>query len=100
MGGGARTLSLGCARGGVGCVVRLVVGAIGRVGAGRVVILVGGTGARVGACILGRGAADTLCDRSHKAALIGASVSSSTGQVGRVGTWAWMLPNWVVMVSS
>ena len=46
------------------------------------------------------GGAETLCDRSQMAALMGARVPSSAGQVGRVATVAWILANWVVMVSS
>ena len=43
--------------------------------------------------------AETLCDRSPMAALMGARVPSSAGQVGRVATLACILPSWVVMVS-
>jgi len=83
-GGGARPFALGC---------------VGR-GVGRVVTLVGGTGARVGACTGREGAADTLCDRSHREALMGESLLSRAALVGRVATMDWMVPNWVVMVSS
>jgi len=83
-GGGARGFALGCA---------------GR-GVGRVVTLGGGMGARVGACTGGEGAADTLCDRSRRQALIGESLLSSAELVGRVATIDWMVPNWVVRVSS
>jgi len=93
-GGEARPFGLGCAEGGVGRV-----GCAGR-GAGRVVTLVGGTGARGGAGMLGGGAADTLCDRSRREALMGASLLSIAEPVGRVATMDWIVPNWVVMVSS
>ena len=46
------------------------------------------------------GGAETLCDRSRMAGLMGARVPSSAGQVRRVATVAWILPSWVVMVSS
>ena len=62
------------------------------------VVLVGGMGGRAGAGA--RGAADTLCDRSRRAALIGVRVSWSAAQVGMECTAAWMVPNWGVMVSS
>ena len=88
VGGGARAFALGCA---------------GR-GVGRVVTLVGGTVARVGACTGGGGAADTLGDRSRRDALIGLRAVSKTfptaRKVGRVATMDWILPSWVVMVSS
>jgi len=42
----------------------------------------------------------TLCDRSRMAALIGSRTPLRAGQVGMVWTACWMLPNWVVMVSS
>ena len=79
--GGARNHALGCA---------------GR-GVGRVVTPVGGTGARVRA-------GDTLCHRSRRDVLIGASAVlktfSTAGKVGRVAILDSILPNWVVMVSS
>ena len=84
MGRGTRAFALGC---------------IGR-GVGRVVTLTGGTGARVGACAGRGGAADNLCDRSRREALIGESLVSRAELVGRVTTMDWMVPNWVVMVSS
>ena len=59
----------------------------------------GGTGGRVGAGAWG-GEAVTVCDRSRMAALMGSRVPCSPGQVGRVVTIDWMVPNWVVMVSS
>ena len=49
---------------------------------------------------MGGGAADTLCDRSRKDALMGERAFSWAGNVGRVATTTWMLPNWVVIVSS
>jgi len=82
--GGARALALGCA---------------GR-GVGRVVTPVGGIGARVGACAGGAGAADTLCDRLRREPMMGESLLSRAELVGRVATMDWMVPNWVVMVSS
>jgi len=42
----------------------------------------------------------TLCDRSRMAALMGVRTASSAVQVAMVWTACWMLPNWVVMVSS
>ena len=67
--------------------------------AGCVVVPAGETAGRVGAgaWVLGP---TSLCDTSRKAAWIGARGPSSAGQVGRVATLAWMLPDWVVMVSS
>jgi len=53
-GGGAPAFALGC---------------VGR-GVGRVVTLAGGTGARVGACARGGGAANNLCDKSRREALM------------------------------
>ena len=53
----------------------------------------------MGAGAWGGGAA-TLCDRSRMAALIGSRVPWRAGHVGMVWTAAWILPNWVVMVSS
>jgi len=96
LGGGALTLGLG--RGGAGAQDG---GMAGRVDAGacRVVTLVGGTGSRVGAGASGGGAA-TLCDRSRMGALIGSRVPRRAVQVGMEWTAAWMVPNWVVMVSS
>jgi len=67
---------------------------------GCVVVLVGGTDGRVGVGACGWGAADTLCDRSRREVLMGARVPSRAGKVGRVATTAWILHNWVVMVSS
>jgi len=46
------------------------------------------------------GAADTLCDRSRRAALMGESLLSRAELVGRVATIDWMVPNWVDIVSS
>jgi len=69
-------------------------------GVGRVVTRAGGTGARVGAWAGGGGAADTLCDRSRREALMGESLLSRAELVGRVATIDWMVPNWVVMVAS
>jgi len=74
---GARAFALGCA---------------GR-SVGREVTLVGGTGARVGACARGGVAADTLCDRSRREALIGESLESRAELVGRVATMDWIVPN-------
>ena len=53
---------------------------------GRVVAPVGGTGGRVGAGAWVGGAADTLCDRSRREALIEASLHSGAVEVGRVAT--------------
>jgi len=102
LGGGARAFALGCAGRGGGRVVAPVGGKGGRTeaGAGRGVAPVGGTGGRVGASAWGRGAADTLCDRSRRDALMGESLQSRAALVGRVATIACMVPNWVVMVSS
>jgi len=50
--------------------------------------------------VLGRGAADTLCDRSRRDALMGERAFSNAGKVGRVATTAWILPSCVVMVLS
>jgi len=69
-------------------------------GGGPVVALVGGTGGRVGAGASGGVAADTLCDRSQRDALIEERTVLSAGKVGSVATTAWIFPNWVVMVSS
>jgi len=82
--GGTRAFALGC---------------VGR-GVGRVVTLVGGTRARVGPCTGGGGAADILCDRSRREAWMGESLVTRAEVVGRVATMDWMVPNWVVMVSS
>ena len=68
--GGARTLGL--------------LGAGG--GGGRVVAPVGGTEGRAVAGACGGGAADTLCDRSRRDALIGERALSSAENVGRVAT--------------
>jgi len=84
LGGGARPFARGCVWRGVGLVVTLV----------------GGTGARVGACTGRGGAADTVCDRLRREALMGESRLSRAVLVGRVATIDWMVPNWVVMVSS
>jgi len=83
-GGGARAFALGCA---------------GR-GVGRLVTLVGGTRARVGAYTGGGEAADTLCDRSRREPLNEEGLLSRAELVVRVATMDWMVPNWVVMVSS
>jgi len=98
---GTRALALSTSTTGAGCVVAPDVGTGGRAGAGAgpVVTPVGGTGARVGAGAWD-GGAETLCDRSRMAALMGARVPSRAGQVGRVAARAWILPNWVVMVLS
>ena len=48
----------------------------------------------------GGGGADTLCDRSRMAALIGSRTPWRPSHVGAQWTAAWMVPNWVVMVSS
>jgi len=69
-------------------------------GVGRVVAPTGGTGGRVGAGAWERGAADTLCDRSRRDALMGESLRSRAELVARVATMACKVPNWVVMVSS
>jgi len=88
VGGAGRAFAPGCA---------------GR-GVGRVVTPDGETGACVGACTRSLGPADTLCDRSRRDALIGeraVSKSFSTaGNVGQAAAIAWILPSWVVMVSS
>ena len=84
MGGGARAFGLDCTAG----------------GAGRMVVLVAGIGGRVGALAGRGGAADTLCNRSRKDALIGVSLQSKAADVGRVATIDCIVPNWVVMVSS
>ena len=93
-----RALALGLGGGGAGAPVG---GMDGRVEAGAwfVVTLVGGTGDRVRAGAWGGGAV-TLCDRSRMAALIGSRTLWSAGQVGMAWTADWMLPSWVVMVSS
>ena len=49
---------------------------------------------------VGGGAAHTLCDRSQRDALTVPRSVSSAGKMGRVATTAWILPSWVVMVSS
>ena len=96
LGGEARVLGLG--RGGTGAPDGAIAG---RVGAGvcRVVALVGGTGGRVEAGAWGGGAV-TLCDMSQIAGLIGLRAPWSAGQVCIVWRAFWMLPSWVVMVSS
>jgi len=96
LGGGAFALGLG--RGSVGAPDG---GMDGRVEAEAwcVVTLVGGIGGRVGAGAWGGGAV-TLCDKSRMAALIGSRTPWSAGQVGKVWTADWILPSWVVMVSS
>ena len=94
--GGARTLGL--RRRGVGAPGRAMGARVGA-GACRMVALVGGTGGRVGAGAWGGGAA-TLCDRSRMAALMGVRTPSRAVHVGMVWTACWMLPSWVVMVSS
>ena len=68
--------------------------------AGRVVVPAWGPGGREGGGAWVGGAADTLCDRSRRDALIGASQLSRAVEVGRVATIDCMVPNWVVMVSS
>ena len=102
LGGGARAWALGGGPVRAGCVVVLGGGTGRRVGAGvgHVVAPVMGTSGQVGAGTWGGVAANTLCDRSCIAALMGASVPSSAGPVARVATEAWILPSWVVMVSS
>ena len=96
LGGGARVLGLGSGTAGAPSG-----GTGGRVGAGacRVGAPVGGTGGRVGGGAR-EGGAVTLCDRSRMAALIGVRTLSRAVQVGMGWTAAWILPNWVVMVSS
>jgi len=96
LGGGARALRL--EGGGAGAPAG---GMDGRVGTGArcVVALVGGTVGRVGAGAWGGGAV-TLCDRSRMAALMGVRTPSRAVHVGMVWTACWMLPSWVVMVSS
>jgi len=84
VGGVTGVFALGCAGGGVG----------------RVATSAGGTGARVGAGAVVGGAADTLWDRSRRAAWIGESLESRAEEVGRVATMLWIVPVWVVMVSS
>ena len=44
--------------------------------------------------------AETVCDRSRMAALMGVRVPWRAGQVGRVATIPCIVPSWVVMVSS
>ena len=66
---------------------------------GRVVALLWGIGGRVGAGAGGMGDV-TLCDRSRMAAFIASRAPWRAGQVSMVWTACWMLPNWVVMVSS
>ena len=85
-GGGARVLVLtwGGGGGGTGCGV----------------IPVGGTDGRVGAGACGWGAADTLCDRSRRDAMMGESLQSRAAVVGRVATIPCTVPNWVVMAFS
>jgi len=99
--GGGRGLAIGGGIVGAECVVAPVGGTDGRVGAGAVreAVLLGGIGGRVGAGAWGVGPV-TLCDRSRMAAFIGSRVLWRAGQVGMVWTACWMLPNWVVMVSS
>jgi len=46
------------------------------------------------------GWAATLSDRSRMGALMGATMPSNAVHVGMVWTACWILPNWVVMVSS
>jgi len=53
-----------------------------------------------GAALAGRAVADTLCDRSRRTVLIGESLLSRAEEVGRVATMDWIIPNWVVIVSS
>ena len=48
----------------------------------------------------GGGAADILCHRACREALMGETLLSRAEEVGRVATMDWMVPNWVVMVSS
>jgi len=68
-------------------------------GASRVVAPDGGTCCRVWTSTWEGGAADILCDRSRRDALMGASLESRAELVVRVATIDCMVPNWVVMVS-
>jgi len=102
LGGCASDFARGCAGKGVGRVVALTGGIGGRVGAGAgyVVAPVRGTGGREGAGAWGGGAAETVCDRSLRNALMGASLLSRAVKVGRVATIDRIVPSWVVMVLS
>ena len=95
LGGGERAFAPGCGGMGALCVVALVGRTGGRVGAsaGHVVVPAWGPGGREGAGAWVGGADDTLCDRSRRDELIGASLLSRAVEVGRVATIDCMVPN-------